>query len=84
MHKGVHVACFYCNLSNSGESGVGVFLLVFFTFVLEFVFGDIQSFGTSSKTLYLTQTSIFSFTLLSERKQQVKESEGKSNDTKVL
>lgn len=42
MHKGVHVACFHCNLSNSGESGVGVFLLVFFTFVLESVFGDME------------------------------------------
>lgn len=83
MHKGVHVACFHCNLSNSGESGVGVFLLLFFTSVLESVFGDIQSFRTSAKTLYLTQTSIFSFTL-SESKQQVKESEGKSNDTKAL
>lgn len=84
MHKGVHQACFHCNLSNSGESGVGVFLLVFFTSVLESVFGDIQSFRTSAKTLYLTQTGIFSFTLLSESKQQVKESKGKSNDTNAL
>lgn len=84
MHKGVHVACFHCNLSNSGESGVGVFCWCFFMSVLESVFGDIQSFRASAKTLYLTQTRIFSFTLLSESKPQVKESEGKSNDTNAL
>lgn len=81
MHKGVHVACFHCNLSNSGESGVGVFFVGVFHVCLRIC---VWRHGTSSKTLYLTQTSIFSFTLLSERKQQVKESEGKSNDTKVL